>query len=137
MENLGAPAVWEGRLPRRPPWPGPPPLLPPGRLKLAVRPPLAILIIVLNLFAFFNYSLPEVTLNLKIIKFDGRSLPGKRFGFCDTFFGSKFANDLQILKFDGGETSAVPYLERDSAGRHLSSLSVDDIQLEDRWSYSP
>ena len=46
MENLGAPAVREGRLPRRPPWPGPPPLLPPGRLKLAVRPPLAILIIV-------------------------------------------------------------------------------------------
>lgn len=42
----------------------------------------------------------------------------------------------KILKFDGGETSAVPYLERDSEGRHLSSLSVDDIQLEDSGEYS-
>jgi len=42
----------------------------------------------------------------------------------------------KILKFDGGETSAVPYLERDADGRHLSSLSVDDIQLEDSGEYS-
>ena len=42
----------------------------------------------------------------------------------------------QILKFDGGETSAVPYLERDGQGRHLSSLRVDDIQLGDSGEYS-
>ena len=43
---------------------------------------------------------------------------------------------FQILKFDGGETSVVPYLIRDPMGRHLSSLNVDNIQLEESGEYT-
>jgi len=42
----------------------------------------------------------------------------------------------KILKFDGGETSLVPYLVRDSEGRHLSSLQVDNIGLSDSGEFT-
>ena len=42
----------------------------------------------------------------------------------------------QILKFDGGETSEVPYLTRDNKGRHLSTLTIDNIELSDSGEYS-
>ena len=47
-----------------------------------------------------------------------------------------FVKLSQILKFDGGETSLVPYLERDVEGRHLSMLTVDSVQLSDSGEYS-
>jgi len=44
--------------------------------------------------------------------------------------------DSKILKFDGGETSSVPYLTRDNRGRHLSVLTIDNIELSDSGEYS-
>ena len=34
---------------------------------------------------------------------------------------------VQILKFDGGETSEVTFLEKDDQGRHLSSLIIHKV----------
>ena len=34
---------------------------------------------------------------------------------------------MQILKFEGGETSPLPYLERDQEGRHLSRLVIKAV----------
>jgi len=42
----------------------------------------------------------------------------------------------KILKFDGGETSEVPYLTRDNKGRHLSTLTIDNIQLSDSGEFT-
>ena len=39
----------KGRLPGAPPWPGPPPLLPPRRLELAVRPPLLTILTIVTI----------------------------------------------------------------------------------------
>lgn len=44
--------------------------------------------------------------------------------------------DDKILKFDGGETSEVPYLTRDNKGRHMSTLTIDNIQLSDSGEYT-
>jgi len=44
--------------------------------------------------------------------------------------------DDKILKFDGGETSEVPYLTRDNKGRHMSTLTIDNIQLTDSGEYT-
>ena len=40
------------------------------------------------------------------------------------------------MKFDGGETSEVPYLTRDNKGRHLSTLTIDNIQLSDSGEFT-
>ena len=45
-------------------------------------------------------------------------------------------NIVQILKFDGGETSAVKYLSRDSSGNHVSSLVIEDIQMGDSGEFT-
>ena len=42
----------------------------------------------------------------------------------------------QILKFDGGETSAVQELGVDGSGRHLSTLTMHNIQMSDSVEYS-
>ena len=42
---------------------------------------------------------------------------------------------VQIVKFDGGETSAVKELARDGEGRHWSRLVIEKIQLEDSGEY--
>ena len=42
----------------------------------------------------------------------------------------------QILKFDGGETSEVPLLPTDSNGRHISTLTIENIDLEASGEYS-
>jgi len=61
---------------------------------------------------------------------------------CSVFSGDKtpayiiWQRDDKILKFDGGETSDVKYLNRDTHGRHYSTLIIEDIQLDDSGEYT-